>query len=271
MSDKIIFRELLNEIGELAITQENKLTVTEIKEFFSKISLSNEQMELVYSYLEANKIEIEGHIRSDKVKLFEESDSVNTDEIKEETEIQDNNQEMKEEENGYLNMYLEELGAIPNMNNHEKIDLYRQVIQGDALAKSKMIQLYLPRVVELSKAYLNKGLPLSDLIQEGNIGLMLTLDEVHSPLKEDQLEDMLNNGIKMAIEEVLEEADTIKIADKQILGRVNYLNEGVKNLEEELGRPVSITELAKYLEMSEDAVRDIVRISDDEIKVKENM
>ncbi|OYP46858.1 hypothetical protein CG709_03605, partial [Lachnotalea glycerini] len=128
MSDKIIFRELLNEIGELAITQENKLTVTEIKEFFSKISLSNEQMELVYSYLEANKIEIEGHIRSDKVKLFEESDSVNTDEIKEETEIQDNNQEMKEEENGYLNMYLEELGAIPNMNNHEKIDLYRQVI-----------------------------------------------------------------------------------------------------------------------------------------------
>lgn len=274
MSDKIIFREMLTEISELAETKNNKLTVDEIKDFFKTISLSEDQMELVFSYLEANKIVVEGHEKNDNIKLFEEKEEEK--DLPSFEETHDNEEESKgvqaidAEENQYLKIYLEELGTLPVISESEKTKLYAQAIEGDSVAKSKIIEIYLMKVVEIVKNYVNKGILISDLIQEGNIGLMLAIDEIVELDNTEQVEQMLSHGITASIESVIEENEFINVAKKQIVNKVNYLNEGVKNLEEELGRTVSIEELGKYMEMSEEEIRDIIRVSDDEIKVKEN-
>lgn len=272
MNDKIIFREKLSEIRELAELQGNKLGLKEIKDFFQSASLTDEQMELVYSYLEANKIVVDGHEKSDTIKLFEDStkEDLSIEKEEENTEEETNKIPMQAEDDKYLNLYLEEIGELPVMEEAKMEELYHQVLKDNPVAKSGLIEIYLPKVVEIAKGYVNRGVGLSDLIQEGNVGLMISLDEIPETATTNMIDQILNSSIITAMENVIEEAESIHTADKQILNRINYLNEGVRNLEEELGRIVHIKELAKYMEMSEEEVTDIIRVSDDEIIVIEN-
>ncbi|MBA4686975.1 MAG: hypothetical protein H2184_07455 [Candidatus Galacturonibacter soehngenii] len=268
MNEKIIFREMLSEIRELAEAKGNKLSQEEINIFFKDVSLSEDQLELVYSYLEANRITIEGHKKSEKSKLFEQKEETNESESKEDITTDKDN--IPVEEDKYLSMYLEEIEELGNDDEEEKHKLLRGLLENDPMAKSKLIELYLPKVVEIAKQYVNKGVALSDLIQEGNIGLMLTLDQIDQDTDFKTIEATIKQGIIAALEEAIDEVSFTKSSQDQIVSKVNFLNEGVKNLEEEMGRTVSIEELAKYLEMSKEEVEDIIRVSDDEIIVEEN-
>lgn len=167
-------------------------------------------------------------------------------------------------------MYLEELKEIGNDDENEKLRLLHGLIENDPMAKSKLIELYLPKVVDIAKQYVNKGVALSDLIQEGNIGLMLSLDQVDKNADINFIDVTIRQGVVTALEDAIEEVSNIKASNNQIISKVNFLNEGVRNLEEEMGRTVSIEELAKYLEMSKQEVEDLIRVSDDEIIVEEN-
>lgn len=268
MNDKIIFREMLSEIRELAEAKGNLLTLDEINLFFKEVSLGEEQLELVYSYLEANRITIEGHSKNESIKLFEQKE--------EELKVSESKEEMIEDkdsvslEDKYLSMYLEELEELSKDDEKEKLELLKGLLGSDPMAKSKIIELYLPNVVEIAKQYVNKGVALSDLIQEGNIGLMLSLEEIDKSADIDSMELTIRQGIIASLEDAIEEASYTNSFNHQIISKVNFLNEGVRNLEEEMGRTVSIEELAKYLEMSKEEVEDIIRVSDDEIIVEEN-
>jgi RNA polymerase primary sigma factor len=208
------------------------------------------------------------------MKLFEVKEEEETteaiEEVNENEEANGEEQNLDSEENQYLIMYLEELGTLPKINENEKLDLYNQAIKGDSVAKNKIIEIYLMEVVEIAKGYVDKGILISDLIQEGNIGLMLSVEGLAGLENATHVEEKIRAGVIASIENVIEENEFINITKKQIVSKVNFLNEGVKNLEEELGRAASIEELAKYMEMSEEEVKDIIRVSDDEIKVKEN-
>lgn len=268
MNDKIIFREMLSEIRELAEAKGNLLTLDEINLFFKEVSLGEEQLELVYSYLEANRITIEGHSKNESIKLFEQKE--------EELKVSESKEEMIEDkdsvslEDKYLSMYLEELEELSKDDEKEKLELLKGLLGSNPMAKSKIIELYLPNVVEIAKQYVNKGVALSDLIQEGNIGLMLSLEEIDKSADIDSMELTIRQGIIASLEDAIEEASYTNSFNHQIISKVNFLNEGVRNLEEEMGRTVSIEELAKYLEMSKEEVEDIIRVSDDEIIVEEN-
>ena len=268
MNDKIIFREMLSEIRELAEAKGNLLTLDEINLFFKEVSLGEEQLELVYSYLEANRITIEGHSKNESIKLFEQKE--------EELKVSESKEEMVEDkdsislEDKYLSMYLEELDELSKDDEKEKLELLKGLLGSNPMAKSKIIELYLPNVVEIAKQYVNKGVALSDLIQEGNIGLMLSLEEIDKSADIDSMELTIRQGIIASLEDAIEEARYTNSFNHQIISKVNFLNEGVRNLEEEMGRTVSIEELAKYLEMSKEEVEDIIRVSDDEIIVEEN-
>jgi RNA polymerase primary sigma factor len=179
-------------------------------------------------------------------------------------------EEDNSEENAYLKLYLDELRTLPDLQDSEKRNLFQRAMSRDSSAKNQLIEIYLLKVVEIAKRYVNHGVLISDLIQEGNIGLMMGANQLDTIDDVEQVDEILQTSIIEAIESVLEENELIDIAKKQMVRKVNFLNEGVKNLEEELGRTVSILELANYLEMSEEEVADIIRVSDDEIKVEEN-
>lgn len=75
-----------------------------------------------------------------------------------------------------LNRYLQEIGSIPLLTPQREIALARTIQKGDSPARERMIQANLRLVVAIAKDYLNLGLPLLDLISEGNIGLLKAVD-----------------------------------------------------------------------------------------------
>jgi RNA polymerase primary sigma factor len=76
------------------------------------------------------------------------------------------------DEGDALNLYLRELRRIPLLNRAEELACARDVARGDAQAKQRLIQANLRFVVLIAKQYCNRGVPLEDLVNEGNIGLI---------------------------------------------------------------------------------------------------
>lgn len=76
-----------------------------------------------------------------------------------------------------LTLYLKDINKIPLLTREEEIELTRRVVEGDEFARKRMIESNLRFVVNVAKKYQNQGMPLIDLINEGNIGLMTALEK----------------------------------------------------------------------------------------------
>ncbi len=76
-----------------------------------------------------------------------------------------------------IKAYLKDIRPIPLLKPHEEIDLARKIQKGDKDARDKMIRSNLRLVISIAKRYVNLGVPLNDLIEEGNIGLMRSVEK----------------------------------------------------------------------------------------------
>jgi RNA polymerase sigma factor (sigma-70 family) len=76
-----------------------------------------------------------------------------------------------------LRVYLEEIARIPLLSREDEVALARRVRAGDAAAKAALTEANLRLVVQIARRYLNRGLPLLDLIEEGNIGLLRAVEK----------------------------------------------------------------------------------------------
>ena len=79
--------------------------------------------------------------------------------------------------NDVTQIYLNEIGANPLLTPEQELDYSRRARQGDETARQKMIEHNLRLVVNIAKHYLNRGMPLLDLVEEGNLGLIHALDK----------------------------------------------------------------------------------------------
>jgi RNA polymerase primary sigma factor len=101
-----------------------------------------------------------------------------------------------------LNRYLQEIGSIPLLTPVGEVALAQRIQKGDSAAREWMIQANLRLVVAIAKDYVNLGLPLLDLISEGNIGLMKAVDRF-DPKKGAKLSTYASWWIKQAIKRAL--------------------------------------------------------------------
>lgn len=261
MQEKIIFREMLSELKAYADTKNNVLSKEEIKEFFKNAHLTDEQYEFIYEYLGSQKIAVEGY---QKAASEAEEATVKGDQA--ETPLQDS-----QEEDTFLNMYLEDLAAseIPELTEEEELALFNQAAGGDAMAKSRLIEQNLKRVYELVMKYNNTQLPKSDLIQEGNIGLILVMDALEQQKTLSDYQEYMKKEILQVLDDAEQEQKDFKHDDQQIVEQVNYLNEAIKNLEVDLERKVSLEELSAYIEMPAEEIEGILKMAGDEIELKD--
>ncbi len=272
MNNKIQFRQLLSEISEIATVNGNKIKKEDVEGYLEDAKLSEEQLEMVYAYLEAEKITVLGHKPTEN-NAFIVNDAEKSKEEAGQEDIGDKPASAIEildmEEKAYVDMYLEELNSLEKLEEQEIKNLCKATAAGDEIAKIKLIEGYLVNVVEIAKEYANRGVLVSDLIQEGNVGLMLAVDKI-AEKKSNNYMKTLQMGVREVIESAIEEAGIISSASGTMVSKINYLNEGSKNLNEDLGRKATIEELARYMEMTEEEVADIIKIADDEIEVMEN-
>ena len=153
--------EMLQEMKEIAHSQNNYLTKNEIANYLGDTVLSKEQLQAVYHYLGENHIEVEGYVYI-------------PDRIEEETSDQGDDKREKKEKSRRsqnLNMYQEELNeALADLEDIDQVLL--AFLQGEESARNELITLRLPSVVEMAKNYEKRKVSIDDLIAEGNVGLV---------------------------------------------------------------------------------------------------
>src|SRR5262245_3737782 len=158
-----------------------------------------------------------------------------------------------------LRVYLKEIGRIPLLTREQEGELARRVRAGDAAAKSQLTEANLRLVVQIARRYLNRGLPLPDLIEEGNIGLLRAVEKFDAA-RGTRFSPYATWWIRQAIVRALaNQARTIRLPVhvELLLGR--YKREQ-QRLTQELERPPTVEELAAALGTTVDQLEELEEI-----------
>lgn len=249
MNNQAEFQKKLGQVLDLAISKDNKLSKEEIEHFFSADKLTPEQLNLVYDYLLAKKVAVAGYAK--------------------EMAAEESTVELTQDELDYLAEYQADLQAFKPEQEGELEELYKQLTSGSDTAKVRFTEIYLPRIINLAKEMHTGEMFLGDLIQEGNVSLMMALEgmgEITPSLAKETVESHLNTQIKQGIQMLLEETIDLRSRDQKMVQQVMDLDESITKLTEDLGRKVTIEELALYTEMSEDDIMEVLKLTGEEVE-----
>ena len=162
-------------------------------------------------------------------------------------------------------VYMEELAVIPPCTEEENRELLKRVKAGDREAKKRLVEGNLKKALFFIQDYLNRGVPMADLIQEASMELMELADEGF----QEGFEKLLESRIHVRMEEAIREQKAEMDLEEEMLARVNVLQEVSKRMAEELGREASLKELAERMKMTEEDVREIMKMTMDALKLSE--
>lgn len=240
MNQEVQFGKTLEEVKKKARANQNFITKAEVEEAFSALSLSDEQMEMVYDYLRQNKIGVDEPADVDAL--------------------------LPEEERNYLDSYLAALKAIPEAAAGEREAITLSAMSGDADAVKRLTELMLPEVAQIAKLYTGQGVSLEDLIGEGNVALSLGVTMLGALEHTDEAQGMLGKMIMDAMEESIAASAAEEKSDQKIADKVNKVADAANALQEELRRKVTVEELMEESGLSRKAIEDAIRISGDRIE-----
>jgi RNA polymerase primary sigma factor len=173
-----------------------------------------------------------------------------------ETEDTDQRAETRDTSRANLAVYFREIGRIPLLSREEEVDLATRSRAGDEVAKQRLVEANLRLVVQIARRYVNRGLPLPDLIEEGNLGLLRAVDKFE-PDRGARFATYATWWIRQAVARALaNQARTIRLPVhvELLLGR--YKREH-QRLTQTLGRAPMALELAEAMGISEAQVDEL--------------
>ncbi len=142
--------------------------------------------------------------------------------------------------------YLREIGRVKLLTRQEEIELAARIKRGDGRARDRMIQANLRLVVKIARAYEGIGVPLPDLVSEGNIGLMRAVERF-DPSKGGKMSTYSACWIRQAITRALASQSKAVRLPRQFVDRFGRMRRASLRLQEELGREPTDEELAAEL------------------------
>lgn len=249
MSKNELFYQKIGTLIEKGIN-EGKITEEELSEAFEGIVLSDEQMDAIYNCFANAKIEI--------------VDSIPVDNYLDEVSIGDI-EYVPEEDN--FRRYLREMGTIPMVSMEEEIELAKKIANGDEEAKKKLVEANLRLVVSVAKKYANRGIPIADLVQEGNLGLLKAVEKFDYT-KGYKFSTYATWWIKQAITRAIaDHSKTIRIPMHIIEITSHYLRVQ-KDLTHTLGREPTIEEIANVMQLPVEKVANVILMSKDTLSLE---
>lgn len=163
-------------------------------------------------------------------------------------------------ENNSMRLYLQEIGKVPLLTPQEEVELAARIKKGDQRARDKMISANLRLVVKIAHDYNNFGLPLVDLISEGNIGLIKAVERF-DPSKGGKLSTYAAWWIKQSIKRALaNQSKTIRLP-VHLVDKISKMRKMALLLQEELGREPTDDELAAEMQMPVNKVAHLKTVS----------
>lgn len=160
-------------------------------------------------------------------------------------------------------VYMEEIAAIPPCSEAENAKLLGEIRNGNKAARERLIEGNLKNALFFVQDYINKGVPMADLIQEASLELMMLADEGF----EGSFEKLLESRIRVRMEEIINDQKKEADIEEEMLARVNVLQEVSKSMAEELGREAKLSELTERMKMTEDEVREIMKVTMDALSM----
>jgi len=158
-------------------------------------------------------------------------------------------------------LYLSEIGFSPLLTAEEEVYYSRLALQGDAAGRKKMIESNLRLVVKISRRYLNRGMPLLDLIEEGNIGLMKSVQKF-DPDRGFRFSTYATWWIRQTIERaIMNQTRTIRLPI-HVVKELNIYLRAARQLTQKLDHEPSPEEIADMLDAPLDEVRKILGLND---------
>lgn len=153
-----------------------------------------------------------------------------------------------------IKIYLRDIQKTPLLTVEGEKELARRVEQGDREARNKMIEANLRLVVKIAKRYVNRGLPLLDLIEEGNLGLMKAVERF-SLAKECRFSTYATWWIRQSIERSLvNQSRTIRLP-VHVSDDINRMLRISRQLTQQLHREPSVQEIAETMKIKPQYVR----------------
>ena len=270
--EKDDFLKKLEKLVELAKGKHNTLDAGEINDFFAGDSLSPEQMDHIYSYLENRNIdvvpELDEKMLSEESALLDDLDldlDLDDDSFMKDTEEEEIDLDAVDLLEGIgtedpVRMYLKEIGTVPLLTADEELQLAQRKAEGDEAAKERLIEANLRLVVSIAKRYTGRGMSFLDLVQEGNLGLIKGVEKFDYT-KGYKLSTYATWWIRQSVTRALaDQARTIRVP-VHMVETINKMSKMQRKLTLELGYEPSVTELAEALDMTEDKVMEIMQIA----------
>ena len=229
------FAETLKYVTRLARENKNVISKEQVDDAFSELDLDEKQLQMVYEYLNQHNIGID--------EAIDTSDNLTT------------------EESNYLQDYLESLEGLEKLTEGEKEAVSMAAIAGDKIAQDRLIENYLPLVVDVARMYAEQGVFLEDLIGEGNVALTKGVTMLEAVGEPSEVESFLYKLMLDAMEKIIEENLAEDTGMQKVLALVNEVNDKAKELSEDLRRKVTVEELMEETGWDEEKIRDAIKFS----------
>ena len=239
--------------------QRGSLTAKEITDALEELSFDAKQIDRIYEKISNMNIEIKDNFDSDIdiESILEYYDRDYDDSADADVLLPDDS----------VKSFLKDIGKIPLLSAEEEIKLAERMKNGDEAAKNRLIEANLRLVVSIAKKYVRRGMQFLDLIQEGNMGLIKAVEKFDYT-KGFKFSTYATWWVRQAITRAIaDQARTIRIP-VHMVETITRVKKAHSQLLHENGAEPHEDEIAEYLGMSVEKVREIIRIAQDPVSLE---
>lgn len=253
-------KNVLNDLIEMCKTK-GQITSKEIFDATGEMDIDPETMERFYDTLESSGVEI---VETLDDLMINDSDLA---EITEDESDDSGASETIVSTDDPVRIYLKDIGRVPLLTPEEEADLAQRILEGDEEANQRLVEANLRLVVSIAKRYLGRGMQFLDLIQEGNLGLMKAVEKFDHT-KGFKFSTYATWWIRQAITRAIaDQARTIRIP-VHMGETINKIKKASSQLLHENGREPTIDEIAEYINIPIEKVREAIRASQEPVSLE---